>query len=125
MVRGVMVLMKQVWIETIYKLLGNFDSIGCNNFVFPKENLTLTRINSSWVDSIQTDLMILHQVNLTMLWHQRMGHIEQKEFELCTKKVWLKVFLSEIWNSIFVNIAYMENKIELGSHLEQQGQRGF
>jgi hypothetical protein len=35
MIRGVMILMKGVWIGTMYKLLGNFDSTGCNNIVSP------------------------------------------------------------------------------------------
>jgi hypothetical protein len=40
MVRYVMVLMKGVWIETLYKLLGNVDSSGCNNIIVPKVGLT-------------------------------------------------------------------------------------
>jgi hypothetical protein len=36
MVRGAMVLMKGVWIGTLYKLLGIFYSIGCNNIIVPK-----------------------------------------------------------------------------------------
>jgi hypothetical protein len=31
MVRGAIVLMKGVWIGTLYKLLGNADLTGCNN----------------------------------------------------------------------------------------------
>jgi hypothetical protein len=37
--------------------------------------------------------------------------LEKKDFELCTTKVWSKVFLNVIWKSIFVNIAYMEKKL--------------
>ena len=34
--RGVMVLMKGVHIGTLYKLLGNVDSNGCNDIIVPK-----------------------------------------------------------------------------------------
>jgi hypothetical protein len=34
--QGVMVLMKGVWIGTLYKLLGNVDLTGCNNIVVPE-----------------------------------------------------------------------------------------
>jgi hypothetical protein len=40
MVRGAMVLMKGFHIGTLYKLLWNFKSTGCNNIVVPKVNLT-------------------------------------------------------------------------------------
>jgi hypothetical protein len=40
--QGVMVLMKGVRIGTLYKLLGNVDSTGCNNIVVPKVNSTST-----------------------------------------------------------------------------------
>jgi hypothetical protein len=36
MVRGVMVLMKGFRIGTLYKLLGNVDSNGCNTIVVPE-----------------------------------------------------------------------------------------
>ena len=36
MVRGAVVLMKEVWIGTLYKLLENVDSIGCNKTVVPE-----------------------------------------------------------------------------------------
>jgi hypothetical protein len=39
-VRGAMMLMKGVWIETLYKLLGNVNSNGCNNIVFPEVDST-------------------------------------------------------------------------------------
>jgi hypothetical protein len=51
MVRGVMVLMKGVWIGTLYKLLGNVDSTGCNNIVSPEStdstDSTRCRLNST------------------------------------------------------------------------------
>jgi hypothetical protein len=40
MVRGVMVLMRGVWIGTLYKMLGNVKSIGCKNIVSPEIDLT-------------------------------------------------------------------------------------
>jgi hypothetical protein len=49
----------------------------------------------------------------------------KKYFKICTKKAWSKVFLIIIYNFIFVNIAYMENKIGLYSHLEIQGKKGI
>jgi len=36
MVRGVMVLMRGVWIGTLYKLSGNVDLTRCNNIVAPE-----------------------------------------------------------------------------------------
>jgi hypothetical protein len=46
MVRGAMVLMKGVWIGTLYKLLGNVDSTGCNNIISPEIDSTVTRLDS-------------------------------------------------------------------------------
>jgi hypothetical protein len=40
MVRGVMVLMKGIWIGTLYKLLGNVNSTGCNNIATPEVDST-------------------------------------------------------------------------------------
>jgi hypothetical protein len=71
MVRGVMVLMKGVWIGTLYKLLGSVDSTGCNNIVVPE-------VDSTRAESIQTDSTSHHKVDSTMLWHERMGHIGEK-----------------------------------------------
>jgi hypothetical protein len=55
MVRGAMVLMKGVWIGTLYNLLGNVDSTGCNNIVSPKIDLTSTQLNLTQAELIQTD----------------------------------------------------------------------
>jgi hypothetical protein len=46
MVRGVMVLMKGVWIGTLYKLLGSVDSTGCNNIIVPEVDFDSTRLDS-------------------------------------------------------------------------------
>jgi hypothetical protein len=45
LVRGVMVLMKGVHIGTLYKLLGNANSIGCNNIVVLKVESTQFRLS--------------------------------------------------------------------------------
>jgi hypothetical protein len=42
MVKGVMVLMKGVWIGTLYKLLGSVDSTRFNNIIFPEVKSTST-----------------------------------------------------------------------------------
>jgi hypothetical protein len=55
MVRGAMVLMKGVWIGTLYNLLGNVDLTGCNNIVSPKIDLTSTQLNLTQAELIQTD----------------------------------------------------------------------
>jgi hypothetical protein len=66
MARGVMVLMRGVWIGTLYKLLGNVDLTGCNNIVVLEVDLTVT------------DSTVPRLVDQTMLWHHRMGHIGEK-----------------------------------------------
>jgi hypothetical protein len=55
MVRGVMVLMKGVWIGTLYKLLGSVDSTGCNNITVPEVDLTSIRLDSTRLDSNRFD----------------------------------------------------------------------
>jgi hypothetical protein len=52
MVRAVMVLMKRAQIGTLYKLLGNIKSTGCNNIVVLEVNSTSNRVDSTWVESI-------------------------------------------------------------------------
>jgi len=47
MVIGAMVLMQGVHIGTLYKLLGNVDSIECNNIVVPKINSNTNQIDSN------------------------------------------------------------------------------
>jgi hypothetical protein len=49
MVRGVMVLMKGVQIETPYKFLGNVNSTGCNNNVVPVgRDCSLYSLHRTW-----------------------------------------------------------------------------
>jgi hypothetical protein len=78
MVRGVMVLMKGVWIGTLYKLLGNVDSTGCNNIVSPEVDSTSTQLDPTRAESVQTDSTRHDKIDPTMLWHERMGHIGEK-----------------------------------------------
>jgi hypothetical protein len=47
MVKGAMVLMKGVWIGTLYKLLGNFKSSGCNNIAYPEVDSSSIRLRRS------------------------------------------------------------------------------
>jgi hypothetical protein len=69
MVRGEMVLLKGVWIGTLYKLLGSTISDGCNSSIVPEigaeEEKTPTVSGEK-----------------TMLWHQRLGHIREKGLRL-------------------------------------------
>jgi hypothetical protein len=46
MVRGTMVLMIRVRIGTLYKLLGNVNSIGCNKIIAPEIDSNVNRIDS-------------------------------------------------------------------------------
>jgi hypothetical protein len=78
MVRGVMVLMKGVWIGTLYKLLGNVDSTGCNNIIAPEVDLTSTQLDLTRVELVQTDSTRHDKIDPTRLWHERMGHIGEK-----------------------------------------------
>ena len=78
MVVGAILLMKGVQIGTLYKLLGNVDQTRCNNIIVPKVDLNSTRLDSTWAESIQTNLTSHHKFNLAMLWHERMGHIGEK-----------------------------------------------
>jgi hypothetical protein len=66
MVRGEMVLMRGFWCGTLYNLLGSTYTNGCNSYVVPehtnKEN--------------KTDIV---PGKKTMIWHQRLGHIGEKD----------------------------------------------
>jgi hypothetical protein len=61
MVRGVMVLMKGVLIETLYKLLGNVDSTRCNNIIVPKFNSTSTSIRLDTTSGMLYALLVRAQ----------------------------------------------------------------
>jgi hypothetical protein len=73
MVRGVMVLLKGVWFGTLYKMKGSTISDGCNS-------------------SILYDIGVEEEINpivsreKVMLWHQRLGHIEEKGIRLLHSK---------------------------------------
>jgi hypothetical protein len=53
---------------------------------------TLLRLNSNRVESIQTDLTSHRKVDLTMLWHERMGHIGEKGLRAMHNKGMVKDF---------------------------------
>jgi hypothetical protein len=65
MVQGVMVLLKRVWFGTMYKLQGRTISDGFNSSIFP--DIGVEDENTSTVSG-----------EMVMLWHQRLGHIEEK-----------------------------------------------
>jgi hypothetical protein len=94
-VRGTMILMKGVWIGTLYKLLGNVDSIGCNNIIVPEVYSTSNQLDSTWDESIQPNSTSPHQNDPTMLWHERMEHIGEKGLR-AMHKVWYNIFLNFI-----------------------------
>jgi len=111
MVRGWMVLMKGVQIGNIYKLLGNFNSTGCNNIISPEVESNSTQLDLTQVESVQTDSTRHDKIDPTRLSHERMAHIGEKYFELCTTKGCSKGFLNVVYRLTFFNIAYMENKV--------------
>ena len=72
MVRGALILMRGVRIGTLYKLQGSTVVDGCNSSMVPEngvENLVVSG-------------------EKTMLWHQRLGHMERRAFEYFMVKVW-------------------------------------
>jgi hypothetical protein len=110
MVRGAMVLMKGFHIGTLYKVLGNVESTRCNNIIAHEVDSTSTQLDPTWVESAQTDSTKHDKIDVTMLWHERMGHMGEKGLRAMHIKVWSKVFLNVVYKSTFVNIAFMENK---------------
>ena len=75
MVRGVMVLLREVWIGMMYKLLGRVYTNGCLNIV----TVDVDEISSCLVDS-------------TMLWHQWLGNIREKGIHAIYSKGTVKGF---------------------------------
>ena len=73
MVRGSMVLMRGVWIGTLYKLLGSTFNKGCNITIVPEG------INEG-------DRVLTISREKTMLWHRRLGHIGEKGLRLLQGK---------------------------------------
>jgi hypothetical protein len=70
-VRGVMVLMKGVWIGSLYNILGNFDSTRCNKIIS-------LEVDSTRDESVQNDSTRHSKIDPTMLWNERMAHIGEK-----------------------------------------------
>jgi hypothetical protein len=66
MVRGAMVLMRGVWCGNLYKLLGSTCTNGCNSFVVHEQRSKQDKTN-------------IVPAKKTMLWHQRLGHIGEKD----------------------------------------------
>jgi hypothetical protein len=93
MVISVMILMKGVQIGTVYKMLGNVDSTRCNNIISSEINLTLTQLDQTWAELLQTDSIRHDKVDLTMLWHERMGPIGEKGLRAMHNKGMVEGFL--------------------------------
>ena len=62
MFQGALVLMRGVWIGTLYKLQGGTVIDGCNSSVVPESGAESLVVSGE----------------KTMLWHQRLGHIGEK-----------------------------------------------
>jgi hypothetical protein len=75
-----MVLLKGVWFETLYKLQGRTISDGCNSTIVPNIG----------VEEERTPTISREKV---MLWHQRLGHIEEKGLQLLHGKGMSKFYL--------------------------------
>jgi transposase InsO family protein len=73
MVRGEMVLMKGVWFGTLYKMLGSTISDGCNSSIVPDIGF-------------EEEITPIVSREKVMLWHQRLGHIGEKDFRLLHRK---------------------------------------
>jgi hypothetical protein len=99
MVRGAMVLMRGVRCGTMYKLLGRTYTNGCNSFVFLEKTNKEDKTN-----------IVLEKK--TMLWNQRLGHIGEKGLLTLHGKGMVEGMSNCTLDFIFVNIAYMVNKIE-------------
>jgi hypothetical protein len=68
-----MVLLKGVWFGTLYKLQGTNISDGCNSSIVPNIG----------VEEERTPTVSREKV---MLWHQRLGHIGEKDLRLLHSK---------------------------------------
>jgi hypothetical protein len=69
MVRGAMVLLNGVRFGTLYKLQGSIISDGCNSSIVPNIGVEEERTPTVYGENV-------------MLWHQRLGHIEEKGLRL-------------------------------------------
>ena len=92
-------LLKGVWFGTLYKLQGITISDGCNSSIVPDIGVEEERTPTVSGENV-------------MMWHQDWGISKRRVFDYYTVKVWLKVCLTSLWILIFVNIFYMESRIE-------------
>jgi len=95
MVRGALVLMRGVWIGTLYKIQGSIVFDGCNSSVLPEsgaENLMASSEKS-------------------MLWHQRLGHIGEKGLQILNSKCMVKGVSNSSLDLISVKIVYTGGRI--------------
>jgi len=91
MVHGSMVLVWGVQAGTLYKLLGSTITNECNNSFILETKVDWT--------------------NKSTLWHQRLGHIGEKDCVLYTWNVWLKKFLIFQWVLISMSITFISTRI--------------
>jgi hypothetical protein len=96
MVRGVMVLMKGVQIGTLYKLLGNVDSTGCNNIIVPEVDSNSTHSTQLGLSRFNPTRQVLVKMTRPCYGTRGWDILEKKDFELCITKVWSKIFLNVI-----------------------------
>jgi hypothetical protein len=82
MVKGEMVLLKGVRIGTLYKLLWNVESTGCNNIVFLEVDSTYLRMNQFKLTQ-QAFVKSTQPCYGTKGWDT----LEKKDFRLCIIKV--------------------------------------
>jgi hypothetical protein len=108
MVIGSMVLMKGVNIGTVYNLLGNVNSTGCNNITVPKIDSNLTRLDLTRLSQFNPNRQVLFKMNRPCYGTRGWDILEKKDFELCITKVWLNIFLNLI---DFCEHLYMEKQI--------------
>lgn len=78
-IRGAMVLMRGVWVGTLYKLLGSIYIGDCNNIV---------------VSENQTNVSPTRPIEKTFSSIRGWAILERRVFMLCIVKVWLKVSLN-------------------------------
>jgi hypothetical protein len=90
-----MVLLKGVWIGTLYKLLGSTISDGCNSSIVPEIGVEEEKL----LQSLEKRLCCgIKDWDIS----------ERRVFEYYMVKVWLKVCLTSLWILIYVNIVIWE-----------------
>jgi hypothetical protein len=83
MVIGVIVLMKGVRIGTLYKLLGNVDSIRCNRIVVPEFDSS-TRLGMS---RFKLTRQVIIKLTQPCYGTRGIDTLEKNDFELCITNV--------------------------------------